>query len=238
MPGLPETKKEQILNLARQDPFLKVEEIAARVETTPRYVRTILSEAKISLMQLRRNYARRMERRLGIDVGLKGDGPGLASTFDTAGECLSVNEIRIHKVHRPEWANLLKVASDEPLLMVSRVHKVNGQPVFASQVVTTGDLSLSEELLRSDIPLRELLGLAEPDAMESWERSLEVEPADPYIAASLGVPPAEPVMRSGNLIITQGQPVGLEFKVFPAYGVRFVLVGDGEHELKVVDKTG
>jgi hypothetical protein len=238
MSGVPQTKKDQILNLARQDPFLKVEEIAAKVETTPRYVRTILSEAKISLMQLRRSYARRMERRLGIDVTLKGDGPGVAPTVHATGECLSVNEIRIHKIHQPEWASLLQVADDEPLLMVSRVCKVDGQPFFVSQMVTTGDLSLSEELLRGDMPLRELLGFTAPDATAFWERSLEAEPADPYIAASLGVPQAEPVIRSGNLIIAKGQPVGLEFKVFPAYGVRFVLAGDGEHELKVVGKTG
>ena len=60
----PTTKKEQILALARQDPFLKIEEIAATVETTPPYVRTTLSEAKVSLMELRRNYARRMQKRL------------------------------------------------------------------------------------------------------------------------------------------------------------------------------
>jgi len=239
MSGVPETKKEQILHLARQDPFLKVEEIAARVQTTPRYVRTILSEARISLMQLRRNYARRMERRLGIDVAVRSGGPDLTSTLSNTGKCISVNEIRVHKVQREEWANLLQVANDEPLLMVSRVRTVDGQPFFVSQVVTTGDLSLSEEMLRGgDMPLRELLGLTQPNSTEFRDRCLEVEPADPYIAASLGVPQSEPVIRSCNLIITEGQPVGLEFNVFPAYGVRFVLVGDGEYELRVVEKTG
>ncbi|MFW6256929.1 MAG: GntR family transcriptional regulator, partial [Bacillota bacterium] len=57
------TKKEQIINFAQSDPFLKINDIADYVETTPRYVRTILSEADISLMKLREKYARNMEER-------------------------------------------------------------------------------------------------------------------------------------------------------------------------------
>ncbi|NLJ25172.1 MAG: hypothetical protein GX354_07080 [Firmicutes bacterium] len=238
MSAVPETKKEQILRLARQDPFLKVEEIAAKVDTTPRYVRTILSEAKISLMQLRRSYARRMEQRLGIDVGIRGSEPGLTTPIADTDRCLGSDEIRIHKVERSDWATLLGVAADEPLLMLSRVRMMDGQPFFVSQVVTTGDFSLSEEMLASDMPLPELLGLTQPDATELKKWSLEVEPADPYITACLGVSNGEPVMRSGNLIVAKGRPVGLEFSIFPAYGVRFILDGDGEYELRVVEKTG
>lgn len=237
MSAVPETKKEQILNLARRDPFLKIEEIAATVETTPRYVRTILSEAKVSLMQLRRNYARRMEKRLGIDVTVKGNGPGLASVLASTGKRMGVNEIRVNKIRHEEWARLLNAPVSEPLLVVSRVRVVNDHPFFISQVVTTGDLSLSEETLRANTPLRELLGLARPDVTEFRERSLEVEPADSYIAANLDIPVGDPVMRSGNLIVTEGRPVGLEFNIFPAYTVRFVLVGKGDYELKVVEKS-
>ncbi|NLA58169.1 MAG: UTRA domain-containing protein [Firmicutes bacterium] len=230
------TKKDQILNIARQDPFLKVEEIAAKVETTPRYVRTILSEAKVSLMQLRRSYARRMEERLGIDTGGEGRGHGGASVAVSSRTGRDVNEIRVRKVKQPQWAKRLKVPDDEPLLMVTRVQDVAGEPVFISQVVTTGDLSLSEESLHQGSPLRELLGLMQPEVTEFRERSLEVEPADPDTAAHLGIPRGEPVLRSGRLIVTRGQPVGLEFNIFPAYAVRLVL-GEGDDELQVVDKT-
>lgn len=58
------TKKEQIINFAQNDPFLKISDIAKHVQTTPRYVRTILSEANISLMKLRERYARSIEERL------------------------------------------------------------------------------------------------------------------------------------------------------------------------------
>lgn len=238
MEVLPGTKKEQILVLARRDPFLKIEEIAAKVDTTPRYVRTTLSEAKISLMQLRRSYARHMEKRLGIDAAICGDDPGLTPGLASAGKELAVNEIRVHKMKQRYWAELLGVAEDEQLLTISRIRFVDGEPFFVSQIVTTGELSLSEEMLRGDKPLRELLGLVQPGATEFGGKSVEVEQADPTIAASLGILPGEPVMRSGNLIITHDRPVGLEFNIFPAYSVRFVLVGDGDYDLKVVGKTG
>lgn len=57
------TKKEKILENARRDPFLKIEDLAKIADTTPRYVRTILSEANMSLMELRREYARKMENK-------------------------------------------------------------------------------------------------------------------------------------------------------------------------------
>lgn len=57
-----ETKKEYIMRIAQEDPFLKIEEIADLASTTRRYVRTILSEANLSLMILREEYARKMEK--------------------------------------------------------------------------------------------------------------------------------------------------------------------------------
>ncbi|MBM7624615.1 hypothetical protein [Sporohalobacter salinus] len=68
-------KKEKVVYLAKHDPFLKVEELAEKVGTTPHYVRTVLSEAALSLTKLREDYARKMERlsnsssdRLLVDV--------------------------------------------------------------------------------------------------------------------------------------------------------------------------
>ena len=45
-----ETKKDMIIRLAKSDPFVSIEEVANQADTTNRYVRTILSEAEISLM--------------------------------------------------------------------------------------------------------------------------------------------------------------------------------------------
>lgn len=51
------TKKERVAYIAKKDPFLKVERIAQLAETTPHYVRTVLSEANLSLTRLRKEYA-------------------------------------------------------------------------------------------------------------------------------------------------------------------------------------
>lgn len=55
------TKKEIIIENAYRDPFLKIEDLAEMADTTSKYVRTILSEANVSLMELRKDYARRIE---------------------------------------------------------------------------------------------------------------------------------------------------------------------------------
>src|SRR5690554_4528519 len=55
------TKKEIIIENASRDPFLKIEELAKTADTTSRYVRTILSEADLSLMKLRKEYVRKIE---------------------------------------------------------------------------------------------------------------------------------------------------------------------------------
>ena len=233
----PTTKKEQILALARQDPFLKIEEIAATVETTPPYVRTTLSEAKVSLMELRRNYARRMQKRLHEEGSTEVSPSGTGRSPVSSHRGLEVDEIQVHKVQDAKLAILLGVATDESLLMISRVRILDGTRVV-NRLVTPDGLSLSKEKLRGDLPLWKLLGLNGPGYTRLRERSLEVEQADPQIADSLGIMPGEPVLRSGHLIVSQGVPVGLEFNIFPAYAVRLILVGDGEYELKVVGKTG
>ena len=59
-----QTIKAKVIQVVQNDPFLSIDEIAAKVRTTPRYVRTILSEANLSLMQLRKQYAKHMEHQL------------------------------------------------------------------------------------------------------------------------------------------------------------------------------
>lgn len=54
-----EFKREKIVHLAKGDPFLTVEKIAALADTTARYVRTVLYENNISLHELRKLYALR-----------------------------------------------------------------------------------------------------------------------------------------------------------------------------------
>jgi len=231
------TKKEHILSLAQRDPFLRVEEIAAKAETTPRYVRTILSEARISLMQLRRDYARTMERRLGINVTVDRAGQGLSDALSLAGNEVGVNKVRVVQVVDARLAQILGAPKEESLLKVSRVRLVNKRPFYVSEVITHKHLVVEEDLATSEKPLRQLLGLEIPGETGFVDRSLEVEPADAYIAACLGLSAGHPVIKSGNVIVTRDERVGIEFNYFDAHRVRFVLAGQSEYTLKIEEKV-
>ena len=237
MIGSAPTKKEHILTLAQRDPFLRVEEIAAQAETTPRYVRTILSEARISLMQLRRHYARTMERRLGVNVTVDRPDQGLTDALSLAGNHVGVHKVQVVKVVDPELAEILGVAGDEPLLKASRVRSVNERPFFVSEVITHKSLVVSEDLATSEKPLRQLLGLEIANETTFVDRSLEVEEAAPYIAACLGLAAGDPVIKSGNTIVTRGERVGIEYNYFEARRVRFVFAGASEYTLKIEEKV-
>ena len=99
-----ETIKSKVLRVARQDPFLSIEEIANQVETTPRYVRTILSESQVSLMQLRKEYAKRLEQQLQPSHGL--------TTVTREYE----PQLKIDKVVDSEMAKLLDCPAEQELL--------------------------------------------------------------------------------------------------------------------------
>lgn len=231
-----QTKKEHIVSLASKDPFLKVEEIARTVKTTPRYVRTILSESKMSLMRLRRSYARNMERRLGVNVTVPKSGTGLTGALAEAGNVVGVNHVRILKTVSPEFAKLLGVSPDEQLLQVLRVRMVNNVPFFVNEVVTNRILTVGEDMVSSDKPLRQLLGLELQGETEFVDRSLEVEPADEFVAVNLGLKVGSPILKSGNVIVTRDERVGLEFNIFDAYRVKFILTGVPEYSLQLVEK--
>ncbi len=230
------TKKELVVNLATKDPFMRIAEIAAIAGTTQRYVRTILCEARLSLTQMRRNYARTMERRLHIDVQMPHAAAGLAETLAQQGSEVGVHHPHLTKVVDAELAQLLERPADEPLLCLSRTRCVEGQPFFLSRVVTPDHLILREELLAADKPLRQILGLEVHGQTEFVDRSLEVIRADKFCAACLGLPEGAPLLKSGNVIVTNGRRVGVEFNYFDAFRVRFVFSGLSEYALRIQEK--
>lgn len=73
------TKKEIIIENVYRDPFLTVSDLAELADTTSRYVRTILSAENLSLLKLRKEYARKIENR---DIS-KGDNLLLSYIYDT-----------------------------------------------------------------------------------------------------------------------------------------------------------
>lgn len=229
-------KKDQVIRFAQTDPFMSVDEIAAQVGTTPRYVRTILSEAGLSLLALRRSYARQMERRLGLDIRVARGGTGLVNALAAAGKRLETVRIRVTQVSDPELAEWLGVPPTAPLLEVSRVRVVNGRPLYVNQVVTSRDLTVSELVLTDERPLRETLGLGEPGAVVFDERTLDVVPATAYMAESLEVAVGAPILRSGNVIRVGTERVAIEFNYFDAARVRLVLEGVPDYSLRIVER--
>lgn len=233
-----ETKKDLILALARRDPFLKIDEIAREASTTARYVRTILSEAKLSLMELRKQYARTMQRRLGVDVVVPDPSRGLTQALTSSGRHVGVNQLGVVRTMNSEVARTLGVSPDTPLLMLTRLRLVDDQPFFVNQIVTNQGLTVDADVMESEQPLRKALGLEIPGRTRFVDRSIEVVPADESLAQSLGLEPGEPLLKSGNLILTDGEPVGIEYNYFSAYRVRFVLTSDVDYSLQVIEKTG
>lgn len=229
------SKKEQILQLARQDPFQKIEEIAQKVSTTPRYVRTILSESRLSLMELRKDYARRMEKKLGINVMVPSN-QRLTEMLVTAGNTVAGDQIAVLKVTDPGAAEILNLPPSEPLLKVTRNHLVNGRPFYVTEVLTRLTVTVGEEVFTSDRPLREVLGLDIPGRTRFVERSLEVVAADERVASALGLRPGTPVFRAGNIIETDGQKVGIEYNLFNAFRVKFVLSGEAHYQVRLLEK--
>lgn len=231
-----ETKKDIILGLARRDPFLTIEEIAKQADTTPRYVRTILSEARLSLMELRKEYARTMQRRLGVDVTVRDANVGLTDALTSSGRHVGVNQLGVVKTVNPELAKTLGVPATEPLLVLTRLRLVDKRPFFVNQVVTNQVLTVDIDVMESTLPLRQALGLEIPGRTEFHDRSVEVIPADDAIAESLAIQPGSPVIQSGNLIVTDGEPVGVEYNYFDAYRVRFVMTNAADYSLQVIEK--
>lgn len=231
----PATKKEHIVELATSDPFMQIAEIAAAADTTPRYVRTILSEARLSLSQLRRDYARMMERRLKVRVELPHATQGLAGVLARTGAKTALCHPRVSHIVDCAVSKALLLSPGEPLLCVSRSRSVDGSPFFLSQVITPNHIVLGEGFLTSDQPLRRILGLEVPGETQFVDRSLEVVKADNCTAESLALREGSPVLKCGNVIVTRGKRVGIEFNYFDAFRVR-LFVESGDYSLKIVEK--
>ncbi len=132
------SKKDQVLKVARSDPFLSIQEIADNVGTTPRYVRTILSESNVSLTDLRLRHARSMERELGI---------GRAS-FGSQ----QVRDVRVECCCDSFVKDVFKDENDMGYLAISRVRCIENRPFCIDEVITGLRNVSSHNFLRIDQP--------------------------------------------------------------------------------------
>ncbi|MEJ6949932.1 GntR family transcriptional regulator [Natronospora cellulosivora (SeqCode)] len=151
------TKKEQIINFAQSDPFLKISDIAEHVQTTPRYVRTILSEANISLMKLREKYARNMEKRL------KGDEyPELQAKVSLREEYsfnnLDIGRIEIELADENLYPDIESLREDDELIKIYQVQSVDEKPYCVHELITYMEKDLNKERLANLESVYDLLG--------------------------------------------------------------------------------
>ncbi|NLM26245.1 MAG: UTRA domain-containing protein [Firmicutes bacterium] len=198
-----ETIKSKVLRVARQDPFLSIEEIANQVETTPRYVRTILSESQVSLMQLRKEYAKRLEQQLQPSHGL----PTVTREYEP--------QLKIDKVVDSEMAKLLDCPAEQELLRVSRLDIINQIPVFV-ELTTYREVTVSN--LKGS--LRQLLSIGNQEKTvkpgESW---IEVVPNNDSLSKLLTGRENQPLLRVCFLLYNKEVPIAVETQWLSADGV-------------------
>lgn len=232
--GQGETKKHRVLQEAQRDPFLTVVEIATLASTTPKYVRTVLSEAGLSLAALRKAYAQRARAsRAGHDqASWTGFDP--AGSFSLVGEHVVHGKLMLSKRPDPSVAIRLKADPDSPLLLVDRWAHVAGEPVFLNRIFTPHHVALDPAEVASGQPLRHALGLDE-GALRCSEPSVQLgaEP-EPEIAAAFGTALNQPLLQWSHIVSDRRGPRGWEVFFFDAERVGLQLPPEAANEVRVV----
>lgn len=197
-----ETIKDRVIQAAHSDPFLSIEEIAALVDTTPRYVRTILSEARLSLMQLRKKYARSIEKQLDPTRHNK--------------SIIEVDpQLRINKITDATLAKLLEQDAKQELLQVSQLQVINQRLVYL-ELVTYGQLSLGVD----KGSLRQMLFGSKQAARLQQKRSwAEVVLDQPQLATLIATKADQPLLKLGYLLYEDQRPVAVEMQWLDPQGI-------------------
>ncbi|MGM0472228.1 MAG: GntR family transcriptional regulator [Bacillota bacterium] len=217
------TKKEQIINFARNDPFLKISDIAEYVETTPRYVRTILSEANISLMKLREKYARNMEKRLQIKDGeaQKAEIRLINQNYDTY-----TTDLKFTKLTKQSFRELRKTDPEQELYKVSQKQLVGKGPFGIQEVITyLNSDRITDETKKLD-SLYELFGTKSLSKLQFKNNIMQVEAANQVLAQLLEVKSGDPIIKSQRLILIGKIPIAIENCFFAADQVQLILPGE------------
>lgn len=192
--------KGQVIALALADPFLTVKDLASQAGTTTPYVRTILSEADLSLNDLRRSYARRLEQDY-VKVQSKDNYP--------VHEKLTIIRMPGSKAapNIPEWANL-------ELFQAGKMLKL-APPICYMQLITPEELTLTVDCNN----LRKLLPLPRQKALEVSGQKAEILPAPVNIAEILDLPKKGQSVKLTTFLTAQNLPVALEIKWFALEGL-------------------
>ncbi|OCL27554.1 GntR family transcriptional regulator [Orenia metallireducens] len=217
------TKKEQIINFARHDPFLKISDIAENVETTPRYVRTILSEANISLMELREKYARNMEQRLaGKESNLQ---KATVRLLKEDGE-VQASEITLQKISGFESQELIKTHPGEELFKITQKKLIDGRPYSLQEVITYLSPDINQERISNLDSLYELFGNKGVEGFKFRSNVVQLERYNPLMATRLGLKEDDPIIKSQRIILIDKMPIGIENFYFDANSIQLVFPGE------------
>jgi hypothetical protein len=202
------TKKEQIINFAQNDPFLKISDIAEYVQTTPRYVRTILSEANISLMKLREKYARSMEKRLQVqDAPIDAQN---AVRFRPIQGGLKAGEIQIQLIFEEEYEELQKINKDEKLWRINQICYSAEKPFCVKEIITFFPEDLTNEKVESMESVYELFGRKGINRLLFQDNIVRFDPPNEEVRKLLNVKKMELVMIISRYILLNKIPIGME----------------------------
>lgn len=158
----PETKKEFIIRVAKSDPFLKIEEIAEQAKTTQRYVRTILSEANLSLMNLREEYARKMEKQSEAKILFSVKDSITELDFPLKQSTASFTYGMPRQIPFESTENYTWSCEEQPLFQY--IQSVNYNDQIFGFIIYITRIELTKEQLQEGIDLYQCLGLERPDA--------------------------------------------------------------------------
>lgn len=193
--------KARVIALAQKDPYLTVKDLAREAGTTTRYVRTILSEANLSLHEMRRLYARRLERGTGADTQ----------------EDLDVKaELTIKKVLGREVRTDIRSWDDRELFLASRLHR-HGSLLGYDQLLTTQELRIGVE--SESQSLRQLLPLGCQKELEVAGHKAEVLPAPEKLGRVLALAQGEQALRLTTVLEVRQEPIALEIRWLGLHGL-------------------
>lgn len=213
------TKKEIILENACDDPFLKIEDLARLANTTSRYVRTILSEADLSLMDLRKKYARKIESRRFKASDKNFLNHLLNVPFTSEDKILTVNEIIFNS---SQDINILEGNIQEDYLFMSYKHFIKEKPWCLSTIFLNKDTIIIKEgnpLLNQLVSY--LNNNLDEGNLDISDIELQIEFSAGQIARHLETSPLSPVIQGKQVIKKNGECCALLLVYFDSRLIRF-----------------
>lgn len=187
------TKKEIILENAYRDPFLKIDDLAKKANTTSRYVRTILSESNISLMDLRKKYAKEKD---------------FAREKVLAGCLLKVPFKKDEKIVKCETVILNNTQDmtaiqgniNEKFLLRSFIHQVSDRPWYLSTFLLSKKCFNNTNIDQIKDIYESISIFIKKDDISLSNISLDVEIATGQIANCLDITTFAPILKVKQII--------------------------------------